>query len=58
MPSVGMLRRVALVITDVSEDPGASIIKVIRIGELGKTLDVTSSRRTLQLNTILYSISS
>jgi hypothetical protein len=30
-----MLRRVALVRTNVSEEPGASIIKVTRIGELG-----------------------
>jgi hypothetical protein len=29
----GMLRRVALVRTDVSEEPGASFIRVIRIGE-------------------------
>jgi hypothetical protein len=31
-----MLRRVALVRTDVSEEPGASI-RVTRIGELGTT---------------------
>jgi hypothetical protein len=31
-----MLRRVALVRTDVSEEPGASFIRVTRIGELGK----------------------
>jgi hypothetical protein len=30
-----MLRRVALVRTDVSEDLGASIMRVTRIGELG-----------------------
>jgi N6-adenosine-specific RNA methylase IME4 len=41
-----MLRRVALVRTDVSEDLGVSIIRVTRIGELG-TLTVTSNRRTL-----------
>jgi hypothetical protein len=29
-----MFRRVALVRTDVSEEPGASFIKVTRIGEL------------------------
>jgi hypothetical protein len=34
----GMLRRVALVRTDVSEDLSASIIGVTRIGELGTTL--------------------
>jgi hypothetical protein len=34
MESSGMLRRVALVRTDVSEDLSASIIRVTRIGEL------------------------
>jgi hypothetical protein len=33
-----MLRRVALVMTHVSEELSASIIKVTRIGELGTTL--------------------
>jgi hypothetical protein len=42
MLSSGMLRRVALVITDFSEEPSASIIKVTKIDELGTTLDVTS----------------
>jgi hypothetical protein len=37
-----MLRRVALVRTDVSEEPSASI-KVTRIGELGTTLAGTSN---------------
>jgi hypothetical protein len=46
MVSSGMLRRVALVRTDLSEDLRASIIKVTRIGELGATLIVTSNRRT------------
>jgi hypothetical protein len=36
MASSGMLRHVALVRTDVSEELGASIIRVTRIGELGK----------------------
>jgi hypothetical protein len=35
MACSGMLRRVALVRTDVSEELGASIIKVTRIDELG-----------------------
>jgi hypothetical protein len=39
-----MLRRVALVRTDVSKELSASIIKVTRIGELGTTLAVTSNR--------------
>jgi hypothetical protein len=43
----GMLRRVALVRTDVSEEPSASFIRVIRIGELGTTLAATSSLRRL-----------
>jgi hypothetical protein len=51
MVSSGMLRRVALVRTDVSEALSASFIRVTRIGELGTTLSVTSNRRTLQRNT-------
>jgi hypothetical protein len=39
-----MLRHVALVRTDVSEDPHASIIWVTRIGELG-ALAVTKQRK-------------
>jgi hypothetical protein len=37
-----MLRRVALVKTDVSEEPSASFIRVTRIGELGTTQAATS----------------
>jgi hypothetical protein len=37
MVSSGLLRRVALVRTDVSEEPGASFIRVAKIGELGTT---------------------
>jgi hypothetical protein len=48
MVSSGMLRRVALVMTDVSEELSASIIRVTRIGELGTTPAVTSNRRTLR----------
>jgi demethoxyubiquinone hydroxylase (CLK1/Coq7/Cat5 family) len=51
MASSEMLRRVALVRTDVSEELNASIIRVTRIGELGATLAVTSNRRTLQRHT-------
>jgi hypothetical protein len=43
----GMIRRVALVRTDVSDKLSASIIRVTRIGELG-TLAVTSNRRLLR----------
>jgi hypothetical protein len=46
MVSSGMLRRVALVRTDVAEEPGASFIRVTRIGELGTTQAATSNRRT------------
>jgi hypothetical protein len=46
-----MLRRVALVRTDVSEELSASIIRVTRIGELRTTLAVTSNWRTLRRNT-------
>jgi hypothetical protein len=40
----GMLRHVALVRTDVSEEHIACIIRVTRIGELGTTLALTSNR--------------
>jgi hypothetical protein len=40
-----MLRRVALVRTDVSEELSTSIIRVTRIGKLITTLAVTSNRR-------------
>jgi hypothetical protein len=46
-----MLRHVALVRTDVSEELSASFIRATRIGELGKTLAVTINRRTLRRNT-------
>jgi hypothetical protein len=42
-----MLRRVALVRTDVSEELSATFIRVTRIGELGTTLVASSNRRTL-----------
>jgi hypothetical protein len=47
-----MLRRVALVRTDVSEELSASFIRVTRIGELGTTPAVTSNRRTLFLRSV------
>jgi hypothetical protein len=51
MVSSGLLRRVALVITDVSEERGSSFIRVTKIGELGTTQAATSNRRTLRRNT-------
>jgi hypothetical protein len=50
MTSSGILRRVPLTRTDVSEKYSASIIRVTRIDELGAMLAVTSNRRTLQRN--------
>jgi hypothetical protein len=46
-----MLRRVALVRTDVSEELSASIVRVTRIGELGTTLAVTINRSTVRRTT-------
>jgi hypothetical protein len=45
MVSSGMLRRVALVRTDVSAELSPSFIRVTRIGELGTTLAVTNTLR-------------
>jgi hypothetical protein len=42
MASSGMLRRVALVRTNVSEELSATFIRVTRIGELGTTLAATT----------------
>jgi hypothetical protein len=44
---------VALVRTDVSEEPGASFIRVTKIGELGTTQAATSNRLMLRRNTYL-----
>jgi hypothetical protein len=57
MASSGILRRVALVRSDISEELNASFIRVTRIGELETTLAVPSNRRTLRNipeDTILY----
>jgi hypothetical protein len=53
MASSGMLRHVALVSTDDSDELCSSIIRVTRIGELGITLAVTSNRRKLRRNIIV-----
>jgi hypothetical protein len=47
MASSGMLRSVALVRNNFSEELGASFIRVTRVGELGTTVAVTSSVRRL-----------
>jgi demethoxyubiquinone hydroxylase (CLK1/Coq7/Cat5 family) len=58
MTSSGMLRRVALVRTDVSEERSASFIRVTSVGELGATQAVTSNRPTLRRNTVDASVAS
>jgi hypothetical protein len=55
MASSWMLRRVALVRSDVSEELSASFISVTRIGELG-TLDVTSNRHSVRLLLVIASV--
>jgi hypothetical protein len=44
MLSSGMLRRVALLRTDVSEERNASIIRAKRIGDVETTLAITSNQ--------------
>jgi hypothetical protein len=51
MASYGMLRRLALVRTVVSEELRATFIRVTRIGGLGITLAATINRRMLRRNT-------
>jgi hypothetical protein len=43
--SSGLLRRVALVRTDVSEEPCASFIRVTKIGELGTTQPTYAAKK-------------
>jgi phage-related holin len=52
MPTYGMLLRVVLIRTDVSEECIASIIRVTIINELGTMFTVTKNRSTLQINII------
>jgi hypothetical protein len=47
MTFFGMLRRMALVNTDVSEELSASFIRVTRIGVLGTTLAATLMKQAL-----------
>jgi hypothetical protein len=49
MPYSEILRRVALVETDVSEECIVSIIRVTVVGELGTTLAVTTNRNKSDL---------
>jgi hypothetical protein len=58
MVSSEMLRRVALVRTDVSEEPSASFIRVTRIIELGTILAATNNRRTLRISSQYASVAS
>jgi hypothetical protein len=55
MASSGVLRHVALVRTDVSEELSPSFIRVTRIDELGTTLAVTSNRPTQSAVVASYS---
>jgi hypothetical protein len=52
-----MLRLVALIRTDVSEERIASIIRVITIVELGTMLAVNSNRSTLRRNNMSQRVS-
>jgi hypothetical protein len=56
MASSRMLRRVALVRTDVSEELSVSFIRVTRIGELGTTLAVITNRRCVRRLVVTASI--
>jgi hypothetical protein len=56
MASSVMLRHVALIRADVSEERSASFIRVTKIRELGTTLAVTSNRRRMRRNTKLLTL--
>jgi hypothetical protein len=55
-----MLHRAALVRTDISEEISASNIRMIKIGELGRTLPVASIRSpildTLMMEVLSFSV--
>jgi hypothetical protein len=53
-----MLRSMALVRTDVSEELSASLIRVTRIGELGTTLAVTSNWPAINSRIFVWSVGS
>jgi hypothetical protein len=52
MASSGILRRVALVRTDLSEELSATFIRVTRIGELGTTKNKKNNKQT---NSVAFS---
>jgi hypothetical protein len=56
MASSGMLRRVALVRTDISKELSACFIRVTRIREPGTTLALTSLLRSVALTSLLRSV--
>jgi hypothetical protein len=56
MASSRMLRRAALVRTDVSEELSASFIRVTRIGELGALAVTSNSNTSNTRNTFLRSV--
>jgi hypothetical protein len=55
MVSSGILRRVALLRTDVLDEPSASFIGVTRIGELGTIPAATINRSTMLSSVASYS---
>jgi hypothetical protein len=52
-----MLRRVALVRTDVSEELSASIIRVTRIGELGTLAVIATDARCEDIILLVFNLS-
>jgi hypothetical protein len=54
MPFSAMLRLMALIRIDVSEEPSASITRVTRINERGTTFAVTSNQHILLRNTTFF----